>query len=196
VVDESDRVVRNLGGSLARSLPTMERIVINADAIMDQFRYESMDSVRRSLALAESMMESGRGAVAELRRLADAQSPGLARTLANFRLTSDQLKLTMMEVRAQPWRLLYQPTRKEEQTQLLYDATRQFALSMSDLRAASEALGSYVQPENGSLRLTDPMASSADLDKALRELRARIDEATSRSRDAEAELLRQLKGAE
>ncbi len=61
-VDESDRVVRNLGGSLARSLPTMERIVINADAIMDQFRYESMDSVRRSLALAESMMESGRGA--------------------------------------------------------------------------------------------------------------------------------------
>ncbi|MDX2018377.1 MAG: hypothetical protein SFY95_12165 [Planctomycetota bacterium] len=198
VVDESDRVVRNLGGSLARSLPTMERIVINADAIMDQFRYESMDSVRRSLALAESMMESGRGAVAELRRLVDAQSPGLARTLANFRLTSDQLKLTMMEVRAQPWRLLYQPTRKEEQTQLLYDATRQFAQSMSDLRAASDALSSYVRPESGegTLRLTDPMASSQDLEKALRDLRARIDEATSRSREAEAELLKQLKQAE
>jgi hypothetical protein len=53
---------------------------------------------------------------------------------------SDQLKLTAVEVRSQPWRLLHQPTTKELSTQVLYDSTRAYAEAASDLRAASEAL--------------------------------------------------------
>ena len=53
---------------------------------------------------------------------------------------SDQLKLTSIEVRSQPWRLLHAPTNKEMSSQVLYDATRAYAEAASDLRAASEAL--------------------------------------------------------
>jgi len=53
---------------------------------------------------------------------------------------SDQLKLTAVEVRSQPWRLLHQPTTKEFSSQVLYDATRAYAEAASDLRAASESL--------------------------------------------------------
>ena len=68
------------------------------------------------------------------------ETPSIRRTLANLRLMSDQLKLTAVEVRSQPWRLLHQPTNKELSSQVLYDATRAYAEAASDLRAASEAL--------------------------------------------------------
>jgi len=66
------------------------------------------------------------------------ETPGIRHTLANLRLMSDQLKLTAVEVRSQPWRLLHSPTTKEMSSQVLYDARAAYAEAASDLRAASE----------------------------------------------------------
>jgi hypothetical protein len=43
-------------------------------------------------------------------------------------------------VRSQPWRLLHQPTNKELSSQVIYDATRNYAQAASNIRAAAEAL--------------------------------------------------------
>ena len=94
-----------------------------------------------------ALLEDGRAGVADARgTLADVdslfkeQTPEIRRTMANARLASDQLRLTLGEVRRSPWRLLYRPDQKELEFELLYDATRSYASAVSDLRAASESL--------------------------------------------------------
>lgn len=110
---------------------------------------ETLDLVNRALnegKLAATDLREAVGVVSELVRT---ESPTIRRALANARLATDQLKLTAVEVRANPWRLLYTPTKKEERTQLLYDSARAYAEAASDLRAASEALAA-ITPSNPS----------------------------------------------
>ena len=98
--------------------------------------------------------------------------------MANLRLMSDNLKLTAVEVRSQPWRALYRPTNKELSTQSLYDATRAFAEAASDVRAASEtieslAAGATTRTDDGrrideaGLALTEAMQRYRDAEQAL-----------------------------
>jgi hypothetical protein len=74
---------------------------------------------------------------------------------------SDQLKLTAIEVRSQPWRLLHTPTTKELSTQVLYDATRAYAEAASDLRAASEALQA-VQNQDAAAEMSEQLSRSVE----------------------------------
>ena len=100
---------------------------------------------------------------------------------------SDQLKLTAIEVRSQPWRLLIQPTTKEFESQVLYDATRNYATAASDLRGASEALEALLA-KGGTA--TD---ATTDAQKAsIAELSDRLKEAFTKYRDAEQALLDKL----
>jgi hypothetical protein len=74
---------------------------------------------------------------------------------------SDQLKLTSIEVRSQPWRLLHQPTTKELSAQVLYDATRAFAEAASNLRAASESLQA-ARPGSDTAHLSDELRTAVE----------------------------------
>lgn len=68
--------------------------------------------------------------------------PKLQDTLANLRLSSDQLRDTLIEVRRSPWRLLYRPSDQESEYELLYDAARLYASSVTKLRTAVVSLES------------------------------------------------------
>ncbi|HZW08979.1 MAG TPA: hypothetical protein VFF69_03670 [Phycisphaerales bacterium] len=108
------------------------------------------------------------------------QRPGIERALANLRIASDQLKFLAIEARAQPWRLLHRPDTKELENQLLYDSARSYAVAVSDLRAASEAMDSIVaQAGEGG-----PIDAAA-----LQSIRAKLQEAFERYAGAEAELM-------
>jgi len=101
----------------------------------------------------ELLDEGARGldaATAAIERVGDliaAESPSVRKTLANARLASDQLRLTMGEVRRTPWRLLYRPSERELEFELLYDAMRTYATAVSDLRAAGESLGAVAESD-------------------------------------------------
>jgi hypothetical protein len=118
-------------------------------------------------------------------------APQLRTIVANARLASDQLKLTSAEVRAAPWKLLSKPTgRKELENEALYDAARQYALAVSDLRAASASLESVTAAQAAADgQPTTPMQRE-QVDRLLSEVQA----AFERYERAERAFLSRLTG--
>jgi hypothetical protein len=82
--------------------------------------------------------------VNKIKTLFDEQQPNIRRTLANLRLSSDQLRDTLTEVRRAPWRLVYRPDLRELNYELLYDSARSYAGAVSDLRATTESIESLL----------------------------------------------------
>jgi len=82
---------------------------------------------------ADDLLTRAKGTIAE-------SEPEVRQILASLRLASDQLKLTLAEVRRNPWKMLYQPNRKELQQDLLYMSSRNYADAVSDLRAVATSL--------------------------------------------------------
>ena len=62
--------------------------------------------------------------------------PQVSRILANLRLSSDNFKLASIEIRSQPWRVLYTPSKEEAKQSLLHDAVRTYAAAVGDLEAS------------------------------------------------------------
>lgn len=112
----------------------------NIESITAKLDRDALRDLSAALADARESFSRLSSALDRADALLVSETPSVRRILANMRLMSDQLKLTATEVRAQPWRLLVQPTTKEFESQVLYDATRAYAVAASDLRAASEAL--------------------------------------------------------
>jgi ABC-type transporter Mla subunit MlaD len=147
MVESAEKAVQEARVVLADSRAVVTENRARIDAIIANVESASAKVDRETIELINGSMRDARGAVAafadalgEVERTISEQTPGVRRVLANLRLMSEQLKLTSVEVRSQPWRLIYQPTRKEVETQLLYDATRSFAEAASDLRAGAEAM--------------------------------------------------------
>ncbi len=122
----------------------------NLDELLAGLNQETRD-------LLNNLLEDGRGAVASandsldhVNLLLKEQTPNLRRAMANTRLASDQLKLTLEELRGSPWRLLYRPDTRELEFEYLYDAARTYAAAVSDLRSASESLESVSASMPGS----------------------------------------------
>lgn len=103
---------------------------------------ETVDKLHEMLDSGTETTKSAQRAIERIDSLVAEQTPNLRKALADARLASDQLKLTMGEVRRSPWRLLYRPDTQELEFELLYDAARQYAEAVSDMRAAGEALES------------------------------------------------------
>lgn len=141
LVDEGRGIVTSIKEAIDENKPKFNTTLSNAESITTRFNDETMDQLAGTLA-------SGQAGAEELAKLGEfagtlmrEEGPSLSRMVANFRLTSDQLKLTAIEVRRNPWRLFYQPKKKELEAELFYDAARTYAAAVSDLRAASESLG-------------------------------------------------------
>ncbi len=128
--------------SVDAMIANIESASKNADEISARFN-------EHTIALVEGLLEDGRAGVADARTaitrvddLLAEQTPAVRKSIANARLASDQLRLTMGEVRRSPWRLLHRPAERELEFELLYDAARAYADAVSDLRDAGEALDS------------------------------------------------------
>ena len=145
---------------------------------------QTVDKFNTALDEARTALDEFTNAATSTGALVKEQSPNLRRAMANARLMSDQLKLAAIEIRNQPWRLLYTPTPKESEATVLYDATRAYADAVSDLRAASEALESS---------MADAPGGEAAVDRAtIEELTGRLREAFGNYRSAEDHLMDKL----
>jgi ABC-type transporter Mla subunit MlaD len=122
--------------------PQIDAIIDNVETTTVRVNEETLPLVNRTIEEYQQPAREATAAVNDIRVLLAEEIPNLRRTIANMRLASDQMKLTLAEVRAAPWRLLERPTTRELEAQLFYDAARTYATAVSDLRAASEALSS------------------------------------------------------
>jgi ABC-type transporter Mla subunit MlaD len=116
--------------------------VISEDVrtVAARFRDETMDKVDELLDRGRDGVNSFASVAEKLDVEFDRQWPNVSDALANARLASEQLKLTTIEVRRSPWKLLYRPGADELEHELLYEAARSFAVAASDLKAASESV--------------------------------------------------------
>lgn len=140
VVGNADATITDFRAALRDNRPALDRIIANIDQGADRLNRESVPLLNETMAHARDGADEFGRAGRAFNTLIQEESPNLRRILANLRLAADQIKLTGVEVRRNPWRLLYQPKTKELESELFYDAARTYAEAVSDLRAASESL--------------------------------------------------------
>ncbi len=175
-------VIESVRDTIDTNRPNIDRVLADLADITTRTNEEMMPAALETVENARTASAEGAQLAADARALFEAEAPGLRRTSANLRLASDQAKLTMLEVRRSPWRLLQRPTTRELEGELIYDATRSFAQAASDLRAASESLISLSTDDRGPVDVPGRQ-------RAIEELHEQLMSSFGRYRQAEQELL-------
>jgi len=118
----------------------IRQTIDNVHSVTQTAREKTMAQVTDAMDLALTALGHFNTTSEQLKTFVISQRPVLERTMANARITSDQLKLAAIEVRRSPWRLMYEPDEKELNTDNLYDAARSFAMAASTLDATAQSL--------------------------------------------------------
>jgi ABC-type transporter Mla subunit MlaD len=163
---------------LAANRPRIDASAKNIEELTAKLNAQLLSDVQAVLADARKGLASFEEAGTRVNALVAENQPEIRMIMANARLASDQLKLTMTEIRRNPWRVLYQPGKKELEQELLYDAARTYADAVSDLRAASASIEAAAT------------AGTTNLDAA--RIQGELQSALDRYRQAEREFLAKL----
>ncbi len=170
-IDEGKKLIASLQEGIDTNRPRVDEILANAQLASEDVRDATEHFNEHTVALVDGLLQDGRDGAAEARAsleridtLIAEQSPAIRKSIANARLASDQLRLASGEIRRTPWRLLYRPTEKDLEFELLYDAARAYADAVSDLRDASETLDaistSNPAVSNELVRVSDEIADA------------------------------------
>jgi ABC-type transporter Mla subunit MlaD len=150
---------------LAANRPSVDASVKNIEQLTQKLNAQLLSDIQAVLADARKGLETFEQTGQRATALLAENQPEIRMIMANARLASDQLKLTMTEIRRNPWRVLYQPGKKELEQELLYDAARTYADAVSDLRAASASIEAAATSNNPALdtsRIKDELQSALD----------------------------------
>jgi ABC-type transporter Mla subunit MlaD len=175
-------VIESVRDTIDTNRPSIDRVLADLAEITTRTNEDILPAAIETVENARTASAEGAQLATDARALFDAETPGLRRMTANLRLASDQAKLTMLEVRRSPWRLLQRPTTRELEGELIYDATRSFAQAASDLRAASESLISLSTDQAGPV-------DAPGRQRAIEQLHEQLMGSFDRYREAEQELL-------
>lgn len=170
-----------LDKALSDNRPKIDQIIGNAAEVTERFKTQTMDRVDAAVAAGKDALEEFRTLAMNVGGLVTEEKPNIEKMLANARLATDQLKLAMVEIRAQPWRLLYRPSKKETEQELLYDSARAYATAVSDLRATSESLSAVLEAAHS--------GASPEQAKEIEALRTRLREKFQKYDQVERDLL-------
>jgi ABC-type transporter Mla subunit MlaD len=182
--DDTKHAIHDIQAGIDANRPGFDRAIANMEALTKNVREETVPAINAAVGNLQKGSEDFKGGFASLNATLREQEPNLRRSLANFRLASDQIKLASVEIRRSPWRLLYAPKTKELESELFYNAARAYAEAVSDLRAASESLESSTKGAPGD---TTPLDG-----KDVQAIQKRLDEAFKRYDEAEKVLLQKM----
>jgi ABC-type transporter Mla subunit MlaD len=183
-VTEAREVIVSVQETIDESRPKIDATLDNVASATGKIDRETIGQVNDTLTKARDGIDSFTELTDRVRRMIEQELPGVQRMLAALRLAAEQFKLTSVEVRRAPWRLLYKPKTKELESELLFGAARSYAQAASDLRAASEAL--QVALADGDGRYTPQQQEE------LTALSDRLENAMADYRKAEKELFQYL----
>lgn len=140
VLTDAQTAIKRVDGIIADNRGKIDEIVEGTRQTVAMARDESLPAFNKATKTFEDTLTPYRELGHDAQAFFATQIPELRRTVANLRLTSDQLKLTVAEIRTQPWRLFFQPGMKELEADILYRATALYADAVGNLRSASESL--------------------------------------------------------
>jgi ABC-type transporter Mla subunit MlaD len=181
-ISDARRVIASAQATIDENRPKITSSLDSIQSAADKLDHQTVGELNVLITDAREAVKRFGASVAELAGWFAQENPSLSRMIANFRLASDQLRLTSVEVRQAPWKLLYQPKTKELENEALYDAARTYAQAVSDLRAAGEAIDSA---------LRSPGAAPLDVER-IKALRERLDGAFAKYEEAERHLLTRM----
>lgn len=141
-IEDVRGVVASVRASIEENAPKVNQAIENTRAIIEQFRNKDYQTVVDALEAGRDTMREARDAAQRVNAFITEKRPELEELVSSANLAGQQLKLAVGEIRASPWRLLYQPSKKELENELLYSSVRQYSSAVSELRAAAEALRS------------------------------------------------------
>jgi len=188
-IDEARTIASELSSIIESNRANVDRAVSNLADASQRLNEQTLPEAERFLERLDDNAEQIGRTVARLDAFLAEHEPSMRHTLGNVRLASDQLKLAMVEIRAQPWRLLVRPGRRELEQELVYDAARAYADAVADLRAASESLNALITRERGE---TAQGVGTRQSDERLDRIAAEINQAFLRYQDTERALLDRL----
>ncbi len=172
-VQEARGLIASAQGTIDDNRENIQATVQNAkdasarfDDLIASLQTDTKPTLDAMLTDARDAMDKVSHAVQNVDGLLAESSPSLRRTVTNARLASDQLKLTLEEVRRSPWRLLYRPDTRELEFELLYDAARIYAQAVGNLRETSQSLEIAANAPAGSLNAARAEELNAELTSA------------------------------
>ena len=121
---------------------TMDNIVVmtqDGKMVISDLRTESLAKINQILTTGEEGIDSLTNTLNRIDSEVAVRMPDISMMLANLRQASAQLKLTALEVRRSPWKLLYTPSTTEVAHENLYESARSFVMATNELESASMA---------------------------------------------------------
>lgn len=188
LVDKARQPVDQLAEVVETNAPRVDAILSQAKDVSEQadllvrnLNEEAMPKLLGVLDSAKTSLDDVASMLGQLQPEVARQIPQVRTMLADLRQASSELKLSMIEIRRNPWRLLYQPTSEIVAHENLYDAARNFTLAAADLKVAGESLQQILA--------SDPQAFADDPELA-RSLREDLGDQLRRYEAAQQDLFR------
>lgn len=158
---------------------SIDEIVENVRELTAKAKGEGYTEVLAAVRRGREGLDSFASAARRVDELLVTETPKLRDLIASGNLASQQLKLLTTEVRAAPWRLLYQPTKKEHENELLYNSVRAYSMAVADLYQASQSLEAVAQRAQADQAAGQSAAPGID-SAAAAELSRKVQEAFDR----------------
>ncbi len=180
-IDGVAQLVRTNAPNVESILAEAKNVSEQADILVKNLNEEAMPRLLGVLGSAQSALDDVEAMLGSLRPEVARQIPQIRTMLTDLREASSELKLSMIEIRRNPWRLLYQPTSEVVAHENLYDAARTFTIAAADLKVAGESLQQVLA--------SDPQALADDPELA-RAIREDLGDQLRRYEDAQRDLFR------
>lgn len=176
-VEDARKLVDKGRAVVDENRASIDATIKNIKEVTDRVNGEWSGKVTALLDQGREAMESAKATARDVELLVAKNKPQLEEIIADATLAAQQLKLTTVEVRASPWRLLYQPTKKELENELLYNSVRQYSEAVGELRTASESLDAMSKRPGVDPKTIDTMTARlrAAFDKYQEQERAFLD---------------------
>lgn len=148
-VDRYSALAAEARGLIEDNRADIRTLVDRASEMVDRFYASEYAKIGPLLDDAQAAMASARRSLDEVEQLVVTKRPEIEDLVTSLTLSSQQLRLAMTEIRAAPWRLLYQPGKKELENELLYNSVRQYSNAVSELRMTAEAIKALSEQSAG-----------------------------------------------
>ena len=148
LTDAQQILVRN-GPKIDSTIANLDSSALIAKDALNHLNQETVPLLDSALRHAEASVDSFGKSVEIVHTLLLERSPDIAEMLSNLRTTAAQLKLSSMEIRRSPWKILYQPNSDQIAHENLYESARSFAMAAGDLRSAGDSLRLVIERDPG-----------------------------------------------
>ena len=136
----ADQLLKDNKAKFTQLMDSTTSTMADAKVIASEFRTKGLPALQKLLDQGAEAAGALSTSLDEIEQQLPQRLTDLRDFMLDAREIAGQLKLTSIEIRRSPWKLLYQPKPGEVAHENLYNATRAFALATADLKTASASL--------------------------------------------------------